>query len=1016
MPFVQQRRGTAVELQTANELPLAGQIYFESDTNKVKIGDGSRRYNDLPYLADSVTIADLDGLQETLDANAAAAAAAQSTADTAATESSSAVSLATTASTTAASAANIAQLTRDQLGAAFLDLASSVGNSVDAVEQNVTVNSQNIASNAVNIAALDTSLSGLSTAFGSHAGRHHYQTGNDPLSAADIGAATQADLNTESGRISANALQIALNSGAITQTYNDLSGTISNLTTSNITEGSNLYFSDARTLDAVNNASAVQVGGSTSTAGKLNLYNTSGYGFYVDQSYGVCIKMDVATASPLQVWSKTQGQGILFQITTTGGTIQQGDIETLADIKAANLTDGTTTRSMTDVLSPPWANIQNKPTTFTASAHASTHATGGSDAITPASIGAQPAGTYATLVNGTVPSAQLPSYVDDVIEGTLATFPTTGDTGKIYVDTGTNKTYRWGGSTYVEIASSPGSTDAVPEGSTNLYFTDARVLGLVGTTVQTICAGDDARLSDARTPTAHTHSISDVTSLQGALNLKADSSSLATVATSGSYTDLSNVPSTFPPSSHTHPQSDITNLATDLAAKADLAGATFTGDVEMSGSVLVLDGHRNVLTFSGDTTTGLGWLTTGEVALSCSNNDVAVFRPAFISSNVKHNFYKGESHQTFGSSGGTDYCVSLDAYLDNTSNDVEYARATISDYAGHWQPSSSVIGYLAESSVWHSNARRAQVVGFKADNSLDNNGFFCCGFYSTVSSGGVSNRYQLYASGDAPSFFGGQVGIGIASGFTEKLHVNGDVRFTNITDGTTTRTIAEVMSPPWGYITGKPTTFAPSTHTHAISDLTQSSATSGQVITWDGTAWVAATPSSGGSTNIAGLTDVTVSSPATGQYLRYVSLTQNWVNSEIALGDVGASGASLGQVARFWNGSWGPSTLYLSTAQDVSSITPTDGQVLTYDAAAAVWRGEDIAWGSITGIPSTFAPSAHTHAISDITNLQTELNGKVESDTTQAGGGTAVTNIVVMSQADYNNLVSPDSNTVYFLT
>ena len=74
MPFVQQRRGTAVELQTANELPLAGQIYFESDTNKVKIGDGSRRYNDLPYLADSVTIADLDGLQETLDANAAAAA------------------------------------------------------------------------------------------------------------------------------------------------------------------------------------------------------------------------------------------------------------------------------------------------------------------------------------------------------------------------------------------------------------------------------------------------------------------------------------------------------------------------------------------------------------------------------------------------------------------------------------------------------------------------------------------------------------------------------------------------------------------------------------------------------------------------------------------------------------------------------------------------------------------------------------------------------------------------------
>lgn len=54
--------------------------------------------------------------------------------------------------------------------------------------------------------------------------------------------------------------------------------------------------------------------------------------------------------------------------------------------------------------------------------------------------------------DGKVPSAQLPSYVDDVVEGTLATFPETGETGKIYVDTSTNKSYRWSGSTYVEIS------------------------------------------------------------------------------------------------------------------------------------------------------------------------------------------------------------------------------------------------------------------------------------------------------------------------------------------------------------------------------------------------------------------------------------------------------------------------------------------------------------------------------------------------------------------------------------
>ena len=55
--------------------------------------------------------------------------------------------------------------------------------------------------------------------------------------------------------------------------------------------------------------------------------------------------------------------------------------------------------------------------------------------------------------SGKVPSSQLPSYVDDVLEGTLSTFPETGETGKIYVDTTTNISYRWSGSQYVKVAS-----------------------------------------------------------------------------------------------------------------------------------------------------------------------------------------------------------------------------------------------------------------------------------------------------------------------------------------------------------------------------------------------------------------------------------------------------------------------------------------------------------------------------------------------------------------------------------
>lgn len=65
------------------------------------------------------------------------------------------------------------------------------------------------------------------------------------------------------------------------------------------------------------------------------------------------------------------------------------------------------------------------------------------------------AGGIASLDStGKVPSSQLPSYVDDVLEFTNKTqFPQSGEAGKIYVDLETNSCYRWGGSTYIEISS-----------------------------------------------------------------------------------------------------------------------------------------------------------------------------------------------------------------------------------------------------------------------------------------------------------------------------------------------------------------------------------------------------------------------------------------------------------------------------------------------------------------------------------------------------------------------------------
>lgn len=71
--------------------------------------------------------------------------------------------------------------------------------------------------------------------------------------------------------------------------------------------------------------------------------------------------------------------------------------------------------------------------------------------------------------SGKVPSSQLPSYVDDVLEySALSAFPATGESGKIYIAQDTNKTYRWSGTAYVVIS----ETLALGETSSTAYYGD----------------------------------------------------------------------------------------------------------------------------------------------------------------------------------------------------------------------------------------------------------------------------------------------------------------------------------------------------------------------------------------------------------------------------------------------------------------------------------------------------------------------------------------------------------------
>ncbi len=108
----------------------------------------------------------------------------------------------------------------------------------------------------------------------------------------------------------------------------------------------------------------------------------------------------------------------------------------------------------------------------------------------------------APLVNGLVPSLFLPGAQDEILSfPTRPAFPATGLIDKLYVAEDTGKAYRWTGSSYVEIPSSPGTTDEVPEGPSGmrLYFMPERVnetsiTGMVFNVLTPIANGETLRI------------------------------------------------------------------------------------------------------------------------------------------------------------------------------------------------------------------------------------------------------------------------------------------------------------------------------------------------------------------------------------------------------------------------------------------------------------------------------------------------------------------------------------------
>lgn len=190
-------------------------------------------------------------------------------------------------------------------------------------------------------------------------------------------------------------------------------------------------------------------------------------------------------ASDVYTWAKAPTKPSYSK-----GEVGLGNVDNTAD-SAKSVKYATSAGSAGAVA---WANVSGKPTTFAPSAHnhndlyyqksevdgklsgkaASSHKHGAADITS----------VNASAITGVIAAANLPSFVDDVLEGYYGpdgvfyknhdastgkySDAYTGETGKIYVNINDNKTYRWSGSAYVVIS----ETIALGETSSTAYRGD----------------------------------------------------------------------------------------------------------------------------------------------------------------------------------------------------------------------------------------------------------------------------------------------------------------------------------------------------------------------------------------------------------------------------------------------------------------------------------------------------------------------------------------------------------------
>lgn len=372
--------------------------------------------------------------------------------------------------------------------------------------------------------------------------------------------------------------------------------------------------------------------------------------------------------------------------------------------------------------------------------------------------------------NGKVPSSQLPSYVDDVIEGyyyssnfytdSAHTIKVIGETGKIYIDLSTNKTYRWSGSAFVVIS----ETLALGETSSTAYRGDRGKIAYDHS--QTAHAPSNAQANQnafsnvlvdsiniaANTPTDTLTLVagSNITITPDATNDKITISSTSTIL--GTDTKVTQTPTTsnasYPlllaPTGQTTATTTTSYFATKFQANPstgeftapNLTGTTgvyatkYYGTTD-AGQAFIFNGYcggkrdtADILKVSGSSADG----TTNTLNINTDLDDISFTKPMYV-----NNTFTATTVKSFGdviANYGTDKQVSLQGLKDTTTQIRGKSIFSINNYSvGASKTGSSV-------SLWK-------------DSATLTHGFYIAIISAVISTNTGTSRIELLANGNA---------------------------------------------------------------------------------------------------------------------------------------------------------------------------------------------------------------------------------------------------------------------------